>query len=62
MRSPKTSRAVKTRDEEIARAELEGELRQAERDFENGDYIELTTEELDRIIETGESPWRESHD
>ncbi|HEY6460342.1 MAG TPA: hypothetical protein VIY73_09330 [Polyangiaceae bacterium] len=38
-------------------AELEAELRQAETDFANGDYIELTPEQLDRCIRTGESPW-----
>ena len=36
--------------------ELEAELLQADRDFENGDYIELTVEELDRYI-AGESSW-----
>ena len=55
--TPKTSRRPLTREEEIAQAELEAELRQAERDFENGDFIELTDEQLDRIVETGESPW-----
>ena len=29
----------------------------AERDFETGNYIELTHEQLARCIETGESPW-----
>jgi len=38
-------------------AELEEELRRAEADFANGDYIELTTEQLERCIRTGESPW-----
>ncbi len=33
-----------------AQAELEEELRQAERDFANGDFIELTIEQLDRCI------------
>lgn len=46
-----------TREEEIAQAELEAELRQAERDFANGDFIELSDEQLDRIVETGQSPW-----
>jgi hypothetical protein len=54
---PKTSRRPLTREEETAQAELEAELRQAERDFENGDFIELTDEQFDRIVETGESPW-----
>ncbi len=57
MVTPKTSRRPLTREEEIAQAELEDELRQAERDIENGDFIELTSEQLDRIVETGESPW-----
>lgn len=63
MVTPKTSRKPMTREEELAQAELQEELRQAERDFENGDFVELTIEQLDRIIETGESPWpAESHD
>jgi len=37
--------------------ELEAELRQAEADFVSGDYIELTVEQLERCILTGESPW-----
>ena len=59
----KTSRRALTREEEIAQTELQTELRQAESDFENGDFIELTDEQLDRIVETGESPWLldESH-
>jgi hypothetical protein len=36
---------------------LERELRQAEEDFARGDYIELTPEQLERCIATGESPW-----
>lgn len=39
-------------------AELEEELRQAEADFANGDYIELTVEELDQCIAAGEWPWQ----
>ena len=57
MVTPKTSRRPLTREEEIAQAELGEELRQAERDIENGDFIELTSEQVDRIVETGESPW-----
>jgi hypothetical protein len=38
-------------------AELEAELCAAVRDFETGNYIELTLEQLDRCIETGEWPW-----
>jgi hypothetical protein len=37
--------------------ELAEELRRADEDFERGDYIELTVEQLDRCIATGESPW-----
>jgi hypothetical protein len=36
---------------------LEDELRRAEKDFEKGDYIELTLKQLDRCVATGESPW-----
>jgi hypothetical protein len=39
-----------------ASPELEAELLQADRDFENGDHLEFTVEELDRCIETGEWP------
>jgi hypothetical protein len=39
-------------------APLEEELRQAEADFVRGDYIELTSEELERCITMGESPWQ----
>ena len=35
----------------------EAELLQANEDFERGDYIELTPEQLARGIERGESPW-----
>ncbi len=37
--------------------ELEEELLRAEADFERGDFIELSREELDHCIQTGESPW-----
>jgi hypothetical protein len=40
-----------------ASPDLEQELRQAEEDFARGDYIELTPEQLERCIATGESPW-----
>lgn len=40
-----------------ASPELEQELRQADEDFTRGDYIELTPEQLERCIATGESPW-----
>ena len=38
-------------------AELDAELRAAIEDIERGDYIELTPEQLERCITTGESPW-----
>jgi hypothetical protein len=38
-------------------AELEDELRRAEQDFAEGDFIELTVEDLDRCIAAGEWPW-----
>jgi hypothetical protein len=37
--------------------ELEEELLRAEADFERGDFIELSLEELDHCVQTGESPW-----
>jgi hypothetical protein len=42
---------------------LEREILQAMEEFERGDYIELTVEQLDHCAATGESPWPdESHD
>jgi len=49
MATPKTSCTSNT--------ELEAEILQAERDFEHGDFIDLTHEQLERCIATGESPW-----
>jgi hypothetical protein len=49
--------AMKTSDA-IAQAELDEELRQAEDDFANGDFIDVTIEELDRCIAAGEWPWQ----
>ncbi len=37
--------------------DLERELLQAMQDFERGDYIELTVEQLEHCAATGESPW-----
>lgn len=37
--------------------QLEDELRRAEQDFAQGDFIELTVEDLDRCIAAGEWPW-----
>lgn len=45
-----------------AAPDLEEELRRAMADFERGDYIELTVEQLEHCAATGESPWPgESH-
>ena len=42
--------------------DLERELLRAMEDFERGDYIELTGEQLEHCAATGESPWPdESH-
>jgi hypothetical protein len=47
----------------VISSELRDELWRACEDFENGDYIELTAEDLETCIETGESPWLvEFHD
>ena len=40
---------------QYASRDLETEF-QSEKDFENGDYVELTVEQLDRCMETGEWP------
>jgi hypothetical protein len=45
------------KDETLQR-ELEDELRQAEEDFARGDFVELTSEDLDRCIAAGEWPWQ----
>lgn len=37
--------------------ELQREISQAMRDFEQGDFIELTVEQLEHCAATGESPW-----
>ncbi len=42
---------------QVPASELEEELLRAEADFERGDFIELSREELDHCIQTGESPW-----
>lgn len=39
------------------RAELEAELRSAEQDFAQGNFIELTVQELDRCVGANEWPW-----
>lgn len=40
-------------------SDLLAEILAAEAEFERGDYIDLTPEQLRRAIETGESPWPE---
>jgi hypothetical protein len=42
----------------ISQAELVEELRQAEEDFARGDFVELTTEELDRCVAAAAWPWQ----
>jgi hypothetical protein len=39
--------------------ELEQELIRAMEEFERGEYIELTVEQLKHCAATGESPWRD---
>jgi hypothetical protein len=39
-------------------AELNEELRQAEEDFTRGDFIDVTVEELDRCVATGQWSWQ----
>ncbi|HTM43505.1 MAG TPA: hypothetical protein VL137_01045 [Polyangiaceae bacterium] len=36
---------------------LEEELRQADRDFAQGDFIDVTLEQLDQRLAAGEWPW-----
>ncbi len=53
-----------SRPRRVAQADpdLERELLQAMEDFERGDYIELTVEQLEHCAASGESPWPdESH-
>jgi len=38
--------------------DVETELRSALEDLANGDFVELTPEEIERCSVTGESPWR----
>jgi hypothetical protein len=62
MASPHESHAESVPASSVARQappalELEEELLRAEADFARGDFIELSREELDHCINTGESPW-----
>jgi hypothetical protein len=56
-----TSTAATKSFEAASQAALAEELRQAEEDFANGDFIEVTIEELDRCIVAGEWPWQREH-
>lgn len=40
-------------------SDLLAEILAAEAEFERGDYIELTREQLAHAVETGEFPWRD---
>jgi len=55
--SPEAAPAVVTRRVVAADRDLERELIQAEQDFDTGDYIELSVEQLEHVVATGESPW-----
>jgi hypothetical protein len=59
LNEPAVDRALPVAVRRVGRAspDLERELRQAEEDFIVGHYVELTAEQLERCIETGESPW-----
>jgi len=56
---PSAAEVPESPSRRVAQADpaLEQELLQAERDFERGDYIELTVEQLEHCAATGESPW-----
>ena len=62
--APASPAPVRSPTRRVAQADPDPvrELLQAERDFESGDYIELTLEQLEHCAATGGSPWRdESH-
>ena len=50
--APPAPRVVRPSD-----PELEQEFSRAMDEFERGDYVELTVEQLERCAATGESPW-----
>jgi hypothetical protein len=52
-----TPNAAAKADDTVMRADLEEELRQAERDFARGDFVEVTVADLDRCVAAGEWPW-----
>jgi hypothetical protein len=55
--SPVVAPAISARRVVAADPDLERELLQAEQDFDTGDYIELTADQLEHCAATGESPW-----
>jgi len=52
-----TPNAAANADEMSLQSDLENEVRQAERDFACGDFVDVTVEELDRCIAAGKWPW-----
>jgi len=62
MATPSNSKSVRVSQETDAPAhadesDLLAEILAAEAEFERGDYIELTREQLAHAVETGEFPW-----
>jgi hypothetical protein len=53
-----TSTAATKSFDAASQAALAEELRQAEEDFANGDFVEVTIEELDCCVVAGEWPWQ----
>ena len=56
-RPPRSDAGVPTATTFQADPELEQELLQAMKEFETGEYIELTVEQLEHCAATGASPW-----
>jgi hypothetical protein len=54
---PSTAAVQAPRRVTWAGPDLERELAQAMEDFQRGDYIELTVEQLENCAATGEWPW-----
>lgn len=62
MGEPKEAGVERSRATRLSR-ELQIELRRAERDFDRGDFLDMTAEQLERCLSTGEDPWaNESRD
>ena len=55
--SPEAAPTTSPRRVVAADPDLERELLQAEQDFDTGDYIELSADQLEHCAATGESPW-----